>query len=44
MTYYIRHKETGEDLIIEDIDVEFGIVLTQEKGEIPLVDVIEKTR
>lgn len=41
MTYYIRNKETGEDLIIEEIDISTGIVVTEENGEIKLVDVIE---
>ncbi|WP_161782290.1 hypothetical protein [Paenibacillus ehimensis] len=42
MTYYIRHKVTGEDKIIEEIDISTGMVFTQDGGEIRLVDVIEE--
>lgn len=42
MTYYIRHKETGEDKIVEDIDIQSGTVtLKDEEESMRLVDVIE---
>lgn len=41
MTFYIRHKATGEDTLIKTIDVSKNEVLTDEGVVLSLVDVIE---
>jgi len=42
MTYYIRHKTTGEDKIIKDVDMQRGVVTVDDDEELRLVDVIEE--
>lgn len=42
MTIYITNKETGEDYIIQDMDIKQGTVTLEErKDKLRLVDVIE---
>lgn len=41
MTFYIRHKTTGEDKIIKDVDMQRGVVTVDDDEELRLVDGIE---
>jgi len=41
MTYYIRHKETKEDIVVVDISIDEGWVCTEYGDVLRLVDVIE---
>jgi len=41
MTYYIRNKDTGEDIVIKEISIEEGLVYTEDGESLRLVEVIE---
>jgi len=41
MTYYIRNKDTGEDIVIKEISIEEGLVYTADGKTLRLVEVIE---